>query len=113
MPPGIDFFILNVSFSVAIRSAFTPRYPPVWTYYIALQTHDAVTFSPDAHSVVVDLAYVIDPSLGYDAAFDSSKVDWVATVTVDGANAQVIPEPESKPEVIGAPALLTSTLVTC
>ena len=65
--------------------------PFVWTYYIALQTHDAVTFSADAHSVVVDLAYVIDPSLGYDTTFDSSKVDWVATATVDGANAEVSP----------------------
>ena len=77
--------------------------PFVWTYYIALQPHDAVAFSPDAHSVVVDLAYVIDPSLGYDTAFDSSKVDWVATVTVEGADAQVIPEPESEPEVIAEP----------
>jgi hypothetical protein len=74
--------------------------PFVWTYYIALQTHDAVTFSPDAHSVVVDLAYVIDPSLGYDTAFDSSKVDWVATVTVDGANAEVTAEPGPDSQVI-------------
>jgi hypothetical protein len=78
--------------------------PFVWAYYIALQTHDAVTFSADAHSVVVDLAYVIDPSLGYDTTFDSNKVDWVATATVDGANAEVsaepevIPEPEPQPE---------------
>jgi hypothetical protein len=28
----------------------------VWTYYVALRTHDAATFSPDAQSVVVDLA---------------------------------------------------------
>lgn len=78
--------------------------PFVWTYYIALQTHDAVTFSADTHSVVVDVAYVIDPSLGYDTTFDSNKVDWVATATVDGANAEVsaepevIPEPEPQPE---------------
>jgi hypothetical protein len=76
----------------------------VWTYYIALQTHDdAVTFSADAHSVVVDLAYVIDPSLGYDTTFDSNKVDWVATATVDGANAELSAEPESEPEVLPEP----------
>src|SRR6185295_7049880 len=78
--------------------------PFVWTYYIALQTHDAVTFSADAHSVAVDLAFIIDPSLGYDTTFDSNKVDWVDTATVDGANAEVsaepevIPEPEPQPE---------------
>jgi hypothetical protein len=78
--------------------------PFVWTYYIALQTHDAVAFGPDSHRVVADLAYVVDPSLGYDTVFDSSKVDWVATVTVDGADAEVTiaaephPQPTAEPE---------------
>jgi hypothetical protein len=71
--------------------------PFVWTYYIAVQTHNAVTFGPGAHSVVVDLAYVVDPSLGYETVFDSSKVDWVATVTVDGGEAEVLPEPVPPP----------------
>jgi hypothetical protein len=70
----------------------------VWTYYIALQTHDSVAFGPDAHNVVVDLAYVIDPSLGYDTTFDSSKVDWVATATIDGGDAPVSPKPQPKPQ---------------
>ena len=33
---------------------------------MALPTHDAVAFGAEARGVVVDLAYVIDPSLGYD-----------------------------------------------
>ena len=72
--------------------------PFVWTYYIALQTHDGVALGPHAHSVVVDLAYVVDPSLGYETVFDSSKVDWVATVTVDGADPEEIPEPVPQPQ---------------
>lgn len=54
----------------------------VWTHYVALRPHDG-TFGPGIPDVVADLAYVVDASLGAGTVFDSTKVDWVATVVVD------------------------------
>jgi hypothetical protein len=72
--------------------------PFFWTYYIAIQARESVPVGPGSRGVVVDLAYVIDPSLGYDTTFDSTKVDWVATATVDGADTEVITEPQPQPQ---------------
>lgn len=71
--------------------------PFFWTYYIAIQTRESVPFGPSSHGVVVNLAYIIDPSLGYGTTFDSTKVDWVATATVDAADTDVVTEPQPQP----------------
>lgn len=71
-----------------------------WTHYIALRPHTAGAFGPGAHGVVADFAYVVDASLGAGTVFDSTKVDWVATVVVDAELAQSAepqPQPEAEP----------------
>ena len=71
--------------------------PYVWTHYVALRPHDAGAFGPGAQGVAADFAFVVDLSLGADTFFDSSKVDWVATVIIDGgADAEVL-DTESDP----------------
>ena len=73
----------------------------VWTHYVALRPHDAGAFGPGAQGVVADFAFVVDLSLGADTFFDSSKVDWVATVIIDGGDAEVIdtgPDPSQHAE---------------
>ncbi|WP_157838284.1 hypothetical protein [Mycolicibacterium aromaticivorans] len=92
-----------------------PRYDPAyvgadgdglfaWTHYIALRPHAAGALEPGAQSVVADFAYVVDASLGAGTVFDSTKVDWVATVVVDAVLAQSAePEPQPEPEEQAAP----------
>ncbi len=55
-----------------------------WTHYVALRPHDG-TFGPGIQGAVADFAYVVDASLGASTVFDSTKVDWVATVVVDSS----------------------------
>jgi hypothetical protein len=86
--------------------------PYVWTHYVALRPHHAGAFGPGAQGVAADFAFVVDLSLGADTFFDSSKVDWVATVIIDaGADADVLdtePDPsqhgerEPEPDEYGA-----------
>ena len=86
--------------------------PYVWTHYVALRPHDAGAFGPGVQGVAADFAFVVDLSLGADTFFDSNKVDWVATVIVDGgADADVLdtePDPsrhtdrEPEPDENGA-----------
>jgi hypothetical protein len=65
--------------------------PYVWTHYVALRPHHAGAFGPGAQGVAADFAFVVDLSLGADTFFDSSKVDWVATVIIDaGGDADVL-----------------------
>lgn len=59
--------------------------PFFWVYFIAVKPRDGATVTAQKHSAVAELAYVVDPSLGYDTVLDSTKVDWVGTVTVDFA----------------------------
>lgn len=56
--------------------------PFAWTHYVALRPHGG-TFGPGEEDVVADFAYVVDAGLGASTFFDSTKVDWVATVVVD------------------------------
>jgi hypothetical protein len=69
-----------------------------WTHYIALRPHAAGAFGPEAQGVVADFAYVVDASLGAGTVFDSTKVDWVATVVVDGSDAEGNTDLEPQPE---------------
>lgn len=57
----------------------------LWVYFIAVKPHGSATVTAQQHSAVAELAYVVDPSLGYDTVLDSTKVDWVGTVNVDFA----------------------------
>jgi hypothetical protein len=69
-----------------------------WMHYIVLRPHAGGVFGPGVPGVVADFAYVIDASLGAATVFDSSKVDWVATVIVDGrlgASNQLQPQTEA------------------
>jgi hypothetical protein len=59
-----------------------------WTHYIALRPHTGGAFGPGTQGVIADFAYVVDASLGAGTVFDSTKVDWVATVVVDGLVAE-------------------------
>jgi hypothetical protein len=74
-----------------------------WTHYIALRPHVGGEFGLGAQGVVADLAYVVDASLGADTVFDSTKVDWVATVVVDGTDAEGNTDPEPQPKADDGP----------
>ncbi|MDT5115506.1 MAG: hypothetical protein QOE30_1245 [Mycobacterium sp.] len=63
-----------------------------WTHYVALRPHDG-TFGPGVQRAVADFAYVVDASLGAGTVFDSTKVDWVATVVVDSRGPDPAPNP--------------------
>ena len=65
-----------------------------WTHYVALRPHDG-TFGPDVRGAVADFAYVVDASLGAGTVFDSTKVDWVATVVVDSRGPDPTPSPRA------------------
>lgn len=69
--------------------------PFFWVYYIAVKPRAGATVTAQEHSAVAELAYVVDPSLGYDTVLDSTKVDWVGTVTVDFA----AEEPQTGPQL--------------
>ena len=71
-----------------------------------MQTRDSVAFAPGSSGVVVDLACVVDPSLGYETTFDSSKVDWVATAPLDCADAEVSNTAQSDREARPKPQAL-------
>ena len=58
-----------------------------WAHYIALRPHHPGVFRADCAGIAADLAYVVDVSLGADDVFESSKVDWVATVIVSATPA--------------------------
>lgn len=76
--------------------------PYVWRHYVALRPHDGGVFGLGVQGVAADFAFVVDLSLGADRFFDSNKVDWVATVIVDGgADAEVLdaePDPSHHAE---------------
>ena len=75
----------------------------LWVYFIAVQPRGGAAVTALEHSVVADLAYVVDPSLGYDTVLDSTKVDWVGTVTVDFAVEESQTGPELDPREPLAP----------
>ncbi|QEN17523.1 hypothetical protein ACRDU6_00875 (plasmid) [Mycolicibacterium sp. ELW1] len=70
----------------------------LWVYFIAVKPHGSATVTAQEHSAVAELAYVVDPSLGYDTVLDSTKVDWVGTVSVDFAAKEPRTPPELAPQ---------------
>ena len=70
--------------------------PFAWTHYVALRPHDGA-FGPGIPDAVADFAYVVDASLGAGTVFDSTKVDWVATVVVDSLGPDHASGPQASP----------------
>jgi hypothetical protein len=57
----------------------------LWVYFVVLHARDGQLLRPGVRGLTVDVAYVVDLTLGYDTTLDPAKIDWVGVAEVDVA----------------------------